>query len=119
MLVAKPVRLPLSMLILQFPVAIQLLVGVRISEFIVPFDKKPPVPIWFEVLLVALAVGCRAAAGPGPCRAAAGPGPCRAAAGPGPCRAAAGPVALAADCSAAAGPKIFCGGMKYGIIGEK
>src|SRR6266571_2163613 len=104
MLVAKPVRLPLSMLILQFPVAIQLLVGVRISEFIVPFDKKPPVPVWFEVLLATLA---------GPCSAAAGPRACSAAAGPRPCSAAAGPVALAADCSAAAGPKIFCGGMKY------
>ena len=91
MLVAKPVRLPLSMLILQFPVAIQLLVGVRISEFIVPFDKKPPVPVWFEVLLAALA---------GPCSAA-------------------GPAALAGPCSAAAGPEIFCGLMKYGIIGEK
>src|SRR6266571_1291203 len=111
MLVAKPVRLPLSMLILQFPVAIQLLVGVRISEFIVPFDKKPPVPVWFEVLLATLAGDCSAAAGPGacsaaagpvalagPCSAAAGPRPCSAAAGPRPCSAAAGPVALAADC---------------------
>src|SRR5438128_10846250 len=106
MLVPKPVRLPLSMLILQFPVAIQLLVGVRISEFIVPFDKKPPVPIWFEVLLVALAVGCSAAAGPGPCSAAAGPGPCTAAAGPGPSSVPPGPVASAGVCSAAARTKI-------------
>jgi len=42
-LVSKPVRLPLSTRILQFPVAIQLLVGVRITEFIVPTDNKPPI----------------------------------------------------------------------------
>src|SRR5947209_7485966 len=94
MLVAKPVRLPLSMLILQFPVAIQLLVVVRISEFIVPLDKKPSVPVWFEVLLATLDGDC-SAAGPGPCSAAAGPVTLAA-----DCSAA-GPVTLAADCSAA------------------
>src|SRR6058998_1404554 len=41
MLVSKNVTLPLFTFILQFPLAIHLVAGVVISEFIVPFDMRP------------------------------------------------------------------------------
>jgi hypothetical protein len=64
MLVVKYVRLPLLAWILILPVAIHLVAGVKITEFIVPFDLKPSISPCCDCV-VGCCGGCSAGKRPG------------------------------------------------------